>query len=921
MNAARGPQGDDDSDDPFIPDMSEGVETGMYLALFELLDEGLIITGDEIVLEANSAACRLLERDYRQIAGKPLADLFPSEQAFLEARGRLFIQGEMRGSLQVSLPGARHRNLRFVAAARIRPGVHALILSPDVMAEAYAEAAPSDTLWPRLAAALEQPVIVIDADGKVAAANAAALKTLNVERDKLVGHPLDACVGLEWPASGEVPIARLRPRGRKNYLSARVLPGPKPDWRLLILPPATRHAAPPAAARAGGGGHRDFFERMCAESPLPTLLCEGPEQRIFAANAAAALVYGHSREALCAMKLAELRAPGNVPGELTECRVWQHRRQDGSVFDVELLAYPIDAPNRPGAMVLMHDLPDAPLLASQLRLPVSVFEAANQAILVTDAECRILAVNRAFTAISGYTLAEAKGRNPSLLGSGRHDREFYAEMWRTINETGQWQGEIWNRRKGGAVFPEWLSITAVRSREGDTLHYIGIFSDLSAKRQAESRADYLAHHDTLTGLPNRRLFETRFTEAMVRAEQPRRSVGLLRIDLDNFKAVNREYDHDTGDTLLQQVARRLLGALPPGGTAARERSDTFLAMLPDIDIGSDVGRAAEAMLGALTTPFQVGGRDIRLSASIGIALFPEDGSSFDVLMRHAVAALLHARQLGGNNAQYFTDEMDAVGIERVAFETNLRQAVEHDQLEAHFQPLVDVRDRRVRGGEALLRWRHPDLGLIPFRRFMGVARDVGLLTRMGDWVLHAACAHAAAWATVDGSAPCVTVNVAIEQIMHGDLVERVRHALAQSGLPPQRLELDLDELVLKEENARILTALTTLHEMGVRLAIDDFGRGLASIPKLKRYPLRALKLDPALVREVGTREDSEAIVEAITSMAGVFGLDVLARGVESEAQRAFLSALGCHLQQGPLFGRPMSAEDFQAFLEKRGADR
>ncbi len=915
MNAGRGPQGDDDSDDPFIPDYSEGVETGMYLALFELLDEGLIITGDEIVLEANSAACRLLERDYRQIAGKPLADLFPSEQAFLEARGRLFIQGEMRGSLQVSLPGARHRNLRFVAAARIRPGVHALILSPDVFAEPYEEAeAPSgDTLWPRLAAALEQPVIVVDAENRVAAANAAALKTLNVSRDRLVGHPIDACVGVEWPEAETVPIARLRPRGRKAALTARVLPGPKPDWRLLILPPTTRQAAP--AARGGTPG--DFFERMCAESPLPTLLCEGPDQRIFAANTAATLVYGYPRQVLCSMRLADLRATGNTAGELTDCRVWRHRRQDGREFEVEILAYPIEPSDRPGAMVLMHDLPDAPLLATQLRLPPSVFEPANRAIMVTDSKARIVAVNRAFTAISGYSLAEVKGKNPSILSSGRHDELFYAELWRALSETGHWQGEIWNRRKGGAVFPEWLSITAVRSREGETFHYIGMFSDLSTKRQAESRADYIAHHDTLTGLPNRRLFETRFLEAMRRAEQPRRGVGLMRIDLDNFKTVNREYDHDTGDVLLQQIARRLLATLPPGGTAARERSDTFLAMIPDVDITGDVGHAAETLLSALAAPYHVKGSEIRLSASIGIALYPEDGVSFDVLMRHAVAALLHARQLGGNNAQYFTDEMDAVGIERLAFETNLRQAVDRNQLEAHFQPLVDVRDRRVCGGEALLRWSHPDLGLIPFRRFMGAARDVGLLTRMGDWVLHAACAEAANWPACGGSAPRVTVNIAIEQIMHGDLAERVHSALEQSGLPPSRLELDLDELVLKEENARILSALTALAEMGVQLAIDDFGRGVASIPKLKRYPLRALKLDPALVREVGVREDSEAIVEAITAMAGVLNLEVLARGVESEAQQAFLAALGCRLQQGPLFGRPMAAEEFTAFLGKR----
>ena len=614
MNAARRPQGNEHpEEEPFIPDFSEGAETGLYLALFELIDEGLIITGDEVVLEANSAACRLLERDYRQIAGKPLADLFPSERDFLDARARLFIQGEMRGSLRVSLPGERHRDLRFVAAARIRPGIHALILSPDVIAEAYAsstfdETPAVDALWPRLAAALEQPVIVIDERDRIAAANAAALGALGLTRGSLVGQAVGDCLGIDWPAADATQVARLKVPGRAGEIAARVLVGPKPDWRLLILPPA-QHGTSTENPPAPPG--ESVLERMFVDSPLPTLLCEGPQLRILAANAAAARVYGYSRETLCTMDIGALRTTPGDGRHAAEPGIWQHRRSDGTTFDVDVVTYALDSPAHPGLVVVMHDLPEAPLLA---------------------------------------------------------------------------------------------------------------------------------------------------------------------------------------------------------------------------------------------------------------------------------------------------------------FETRLRQAVDLGQLDVHFQPLVDVRDGTVHAGEALLRWHHPELGLIPFQRFAGVARDSGQLVRMGDWVLHAACTAAAAWPRHEGRVVRVVVNVALEQLLHGNLAERVHHALSASGLDAARLELDLDERVLDDEHTRLIGMLQAIAETGVRLAIDDYGRGLSSIPRLKRYPLHALKLDPLLVREVGIREDSEAIVEAITGMAGILGLDVLARGVEAEGQEAFLSALGCRLQQGPLFGRPMTPDAFSAFL-------
>lgn len=800
MNRSGRPQGEENPDaprqEPFLPDLSEGAETGVYLALLELLDEGLIITGDETVLDANSAACNLLQRDYRQLAGRPLAELFPSERAFIEARARLFIQGEMRGTITVALPAGGESQLRFIAAPRLRPGIHALILSP-LTPTAGATAPVVDTVWPRLAAALSQPVIVIDADDRITAANAAALSTLDMPRDALVGKQLTHCLQVEWPAPDAPPLARLALPGEGGFVSARLLAGPRTGWRLLVLPPA---GASPASAAV----------------PAP------------------------------------------------------------------------------------------------LRLPVDVFDAASQAILVSDANNRIVAVNRAFTQITGYERDEVLGSNPALLSSGRQEPAFYAEMWQSLVSAGQWQGEIWNRRKNGEIFPEWLTITAVRDERGSPTHFIAMFTDLTARRQAEARAEYVAHHDILTGLPNRRLFASRFKDALEPARRRRGGIGVLRIDIDNFKAVNREHGDNTGDAFLQQVSRRLLTSLPRGAVLARERSDTFLALLPELDLPSAATRVAEQLLAVLTPPFRAENTEVHLTASIGSAIYPGDGADLETLLRHAGSALNHARRMGGNNHQRYLASTGSAGIELSDLGEELHHAISRRQLEVHFQPLVDARSGAVRAGEALLRWRHPELGLIPFRHLVEAARSNGLIVSFGEWVLRAACAAAANWP--GEKPPVVTVNVAIEQVMRQDFADSVTAALAAAGLPPARLELDLDEAILTADNDTMQATLESLARRGVHLAIDDFGRGLSSIARLRRYPVKALKLDPELVSGVGTSEDSEAIVEAIASMAGALGIQVLARGVGDPAQQAFLSALDCHLQQGPLFGPPMATDVFAAHL-------
>lgn len=575
------------SAEPFVADLSEGAETGVYLALLELLDEGLLITGDEVVLDANSAACRLLGRDYRDVAGRPLADLFADGQAFLAARARLLIEGERRGRLDFALPDGGVRALEFNCAPRLRPGIHAIILSAPAVVAEYETGTP-------------------------------------------------------------------------------VLAAPRPT----------------------AGGARAFD--------------------------------------------------------------------------------------------------DAP-----------------------------------------------------------------------------------------------------------------------------SMSMYLTSHDPLTGLANRRMLEARFGDCAVRAAGRHGSIAIVRLDLDGFAAVNRSLGESAGDEILRCIARRLAATAGSAALVARERSDSFIVLLPEPAHPGNADQFAETLLRAVAEPLELGGGLQRITASAGLALYPQDGRNLDTLLRNAKSALEQARRLGGNHCSVFHTRLDGPGFDSSHLERGLRHALQADELCLHFQPLVDARSGRTRAGEALLRWRHPELGLLPYRQFMGAVGDPRLLADVGDWVLATACDHATDWPpTHDGECLRLTVNVSVEQLMRGDFAARVATALRTSGLKAERLELDLDEKVLALDSPTLAATLERIAATGVRLSIDDFGRGLSSIPRLRRYPLAALKLDPELVRGVGRSEDSEAIVEAVGALAGTLGLEIYARGVEHRGQQAFLCALDCHLQQGPLFGRPLAAREF-----------
>jgi diguanylate cyclase (GGDEF)-like protein/PAS domain S-box-containing protein len=735
---------DDPDDEPFVPDLSEGGEASLYLALLELIDEGVIVASDELILEVNGAACRLLERSYRELVGQSLGTLFPDEQAFLNARARLFIQGEMRGSLQISLPGGRRRDLRFVGAARLRPGVHALVLSPDYLAEAIdpaTVAVEADRLWPRLAAALEQPVIVLDGTRRVAAANSAALRALGRTRAELVGRDLADSLLVDLPEgdAGQGAVVARGPTGEQHV--GRLLPGPKPGWQLLLLAPQ---------ARTGDGARSDGMDalmRLWQACPLPALVAQHDSGRLLYANPAAAGLHG-----LAAPHPADLAALGAPSGDAA---IWHFH--GGGGFDSEVLRYAV----APGIDVLLHDLPDQPLLSGHTRLPLQIVDASPQATLVCGPDNRILAVNRAFSTLTGYAPGDVLGRKPTMLASGRHDATFYTRMWRSLEEDGHWAGAIWNRRRDGAVRADWLAITAVRNATGAVLNYVASFADPDEKRLAEARSDYLRHYDGLTGLANLHLLQERFAQAADSARRRRGKLALIRLDLDAFRRVNVEHGHAHGDEALRQVAMRLRGALPEHALLARKRSDSFVALLTEVDLAREVEQVCAALVAAVAAPIAIGGRSLNLSASVGAAVWPDDGDEFEVLLRHARAAAECAQQAGGGQFRRYAAEPDPDLADGRRLEAELRQAAAGAQLEVYFVP-----EWRVEGlaAEALLRWRHPELGLVPTRRLLPLLRQGGLIVPYGNWLIEAACRQVAEWRRTNSGPAALVVDVTVEHL-------------------------------------------------------------------------------------------------------------------------------------------------------------
>ena len=548
----------------------------------------------------------------------------------------------------------------------------------------------------------------------------------------------------------------------------------------------------------------------------------------------------------------------------------------------------------------------------KLRLIAAVIASTRDSVVITDLEPRILAVNPAYTEITGYSEAEMIGQNPRLLQSGRHDRAFYQALWASLRKTGHWQGELWNRRKNGELYPQWVTLSTVRDHRGEPTHYVGVFTDISQIKHAEARLEHLAHYDPLTELPNRLLAQLRLAHALEQAQRRHCKVGVLFIDLDQFKTVNDSLGHLAGDQLLRAIAQRLSERLRQQDTLARLGGDEFLIVLEGLQRPEEAATVAQTLIGLLTRPFTLlsSDQEIYLGASIGISLYPDDGLSVGELIQHADTTVYQAKAKGRNTYQFYTETLTRAAHERLDMESRLRRGLERGEFLLHYQPLVAVGDGRIIGAEALVRWQPPGEALVPPLRFIPLAEETGLIVALGEWVLRAACVQAQIWREAGLPPLLLTVNLSAQQFQQPGLIEQLRALLADTGLPATSLELEITESALMQQGQDAVAMLMALKDLGVRLAIDDFGTGYSSLAYLKRFPLDKLKIDQSFVRDIPNDPGDMGITAAIIALARTLRLEALAEGVETAEQLTFLREQGCDTYQGYLFSRPVPAEEF-----------
>ncbi|MEY8879671.1 MAG: EAL domain-containing protein [Leptothrix sp. (in: b-proteobacteria)] len=562
----------------------------------------------------------------------------------------------------------------------------------------------------------------------------------------------------------------------------------------------------------------------------------------------------------------------------------------------------------------LQDISARRLAEAEMRLAASVFDNSLNAIVIADAQGRIRKINHAFTAISGYTPKEAIGQTTRLLKSGQHPPSFYATMWDQLARTSRWEGEIFNRRKDGAMIAVWETISAVRDPAGAVAHYIGIFSDISEQKASAQRIHQLAYYDVLTGLPNRALLMDRCEHALTRAAREGQRLALMFLDLDRFKHINDSLGHPVGDALLKAVAKRLQSLLRDSDTIARLGGDEFVVLLEAMHAVPDVERMAQRIIRAFDEPFELGAHDLSVGTTIGISLYPEHGDDVTSLFKYADLALYQAKEAGRGDYRFFEVSLNDIASQRMRLESELRLALARNELTLNYQPVHELASGRLAGAEALLRWRHPQLGAVSPAQFVPVAEDSGLIVPIGAWVLEQACAQARRWLDEGLDPGVMAVNLSGMQIRRDDLVATVTAALRRTGLPPQRLELEISESYIMRHGERDLRQLRQLRELGIALAIDDFGTGQTALSHLHRLPISKLKIDRAFMADIDRGTAGSTVARAIIGLGHGLGLTVVAEGVETAEQEAFLVGQGCDLVQGFRYARPLESAAFQARL-------
>ncbi|HEY0846912.1 MAG TPA: EAL domain-containing protein [Noviherbaspirillum sp.] len=588
---------------------------------------------------------------------------------------------------------------------------------------------------------------------------------------------------------------------------------------------------------------------------------------------------------------------------------WNFKSLDGREFPAELAIDVAHLADVSAIQLTVRDITRRKSAESSMRLANQAFENSLEGIAITDADGDILTVNSAFTTITGYGREEVLGRNPRLLSSGRQSREFYDEMWRSIDTTGKWQGEIWNIRKNGDIYPQWLNISRVTDDHGNVTNYVGVFSDISERKSAEERILHQVYYDQLTDLPNRVLFTDRLNQVLGLARRhANHHFAVMFLDLDRFKLINDSMGHDAGDQLLQQTAHRLRGSVRESDTVARMGGDEFTIVLSEIANSKDAANVAQKILDAFRPPFVLNGEEVFVSVSIGISVYPEDGNNIEILLKNADMAMYRAKGAGGSWYELYDEGLGTAASQRLAIETALHKALERDEMVLHYQPQFDCDTGKLIGFEALLRWQHPERGLIAPDAFLSIAEETGLIVPIGEWVLRTACAQAQKWRLDFPGHRLMAVNLSGRQFQSPDLARQIADALQQSGLPHFCLELEITETVVMQNLDTSISIMHQLAELGVQFSVDDFGTGHSSLAYLKKLPIHALKVDRTFVHDLATDPDDAAIVAAVVAMANKLGLRVVAEGIEDKAQLALLKQYKGIVGQGYLLGRPIAAD-------------
>ena len=672
-----------------------------------------------------------------------------------------------------------------------------------------------------------------------------------------------------------------------------------------------------------------FMRQLIEAFPGP-LFYKDTEGRYLGCNSAFSAVVGVDPGTLVGKTAYDIVSPelakrfADSDRELLEspgARIYESRLKhaDGSnhvaMFHKATFTRPDGAVN--GIVGVLLDITERKQLEERLQLAATVFDSTADGVMIADRDGKIMTVNRAFTEITGYKEDEARGKNPRFLHSDLQDEGFYRAMWASIAEHDRWSGELWNRRKDGSVFPESLTISAVRDERQEITHYVGVFSDITRLKSAQEALDFQAHHDPLTGLPNRLLLEDRLDSAVQRAKREKTSLALLFIDLDRFKNINDTLGHHVGDVVLCEAARRFTSSVREADTVARLGGDEFIIVLENFHDPAAASRVADKVLDALRQPIVIAGQEFFIGASVGISLYPQDGSDPADLLKHADAAMYRAKDHGRNTFAYFSSEITAHSLDRFRLEADIRYALERDQLCVYFQPQFSLADGRLVGAEALVRWHHPERGMVSPGQFIPIAEESGVIVPMGEWILRRACREWSDWHEQGLKPGVLAVNVSGIEFRRGRVRESVEQTLAATRLPAELLELEITESSIMSQADRSIETLHALRGIGLQLAIDDFGTGYSSLAYLKRLPLCKLKIDQSFVRGLPDDTEDAAITCAIVALAGSLGLTTMAEGVETEAQRRFLTDAGCHEMQGYLLGRPMPDSEFRALLEQR----